>query len=361
MAKCWALHFWKSIFRRFECSRKDEGSRVKSVSKYWLHIVFIVSEERGWHFRCAGRATKVLCASMSCRHTCWWFRNCCKWWDKLISNLNCFSPQNPQISVHATVTQNFDGSEIPSNQLRFIESLQDWGDWIGEILQSPTGFHSLAFFFFKSGKAFVCPEMIWCLVFLEFNLNRTGTVVRMVKEYLCICMYTYNRLNKLIESTLFLLWHVTLTLNQCFHLCMKRADSNILATPIPVRFIFSFCGPSCQIPHDSSHGPRQDFKCRRPHTNNNSHSRFACFYLCVTLRFGVSYPQINGTERTVRSSSNVWHWNEFGHSTLEVSMTSRPRILGSYQMNRSYKGRICRIKLEDFSALFAFGQLGWAL
>lgn len=29
------------------------------------------------------------------------------------------------------------------------------------------------------------------------------------------------------------------------------------------------------------------------------------FNLCVTLRFGVSYPQIKGTERTVRSSSNV--------------------------------------------------------
>ena len=29
--------------------------------------------------------------------------------------------------------------------------------------------------------------------------------------------------------------------------------------------------------------------------------------------------------------------------------------------NRSYKGRIGRIKLEDFSALFAHGQLGWAL
>ena len=156
--------------------------------------------------------------------------------------------------------------------------LWDWGD------SSVPNWFFTALRFFKSGKAFVCPEMIWCLVFLEFNLNRTGTVERMAKEYLCICMYTY-RLNKLIQSTLFLLWHVTL--NQCFHLCMKRADSNILATPIPVRFIFSFCGPSCQIPHDSSHGPRQDFKCRRPHTNNNSHSRFACFHLCVCVCFEV--------------------------------------------------------------------------
>ena len=51
-----------------------------------------------------------------------------------IHNLNCFSPPNPQISVHATVTQDFDGSEIPSNQLRFIESLQDWGDCQREML-----------------------------------------------------------------------------------------------------------------------------------------------------------------------------------------------------------------------------------
>ena len=115
----------------------------------------------------------------------------------------------------------------------------DWGDssvpnWF---------FTALRFFLNQARRSFVLRWYgVWCFLNSTWiGLGRWKGWQRSIYVYVCI-----HRLNKLIQSTLFLLWHVTL--NQCFHLCMKRADSNILATPIPVRFIFSFCGPSCQIP-----------------------------------------------------------------------------------------------------------------
>ena len=110
----------------FKKGIKVMGSRVKSVSKYWLHIVLIVSEERGWHFRRAAWATKVLGVrpyhakirvdgSVIRQATPFGPKKklLLWWWDRLISNLNCFSHNPPGFLYHhATNMQNFDGSDF---------------------------------------------------------------------------------------------------------------------------------------------------------------------------------------------------------------------------------------------------------
>ena len=149
---------------------------------------------------------------------------------------------------------------------------------------------------------------------------------------MCIYIYIYitYRLSKSIQSTFFSLWHFWKSVFSS----MKWAAASIWATsdssPLHLFILrpqLSNTSFSCtKEPHDSSHGPRQDFKCRRRQTNNNSHSRFACFYLCVfwglaflILKKGIT--ELSEVDPMFGTESSVTRLRKFPFS--------RPRILGS--------------------------------
>ena len=79
-----------------------------------------------------------------------------------------------------------------------------------------------------------------------------------------------------------------------------------------------------------------------------------CLFLFVCNFEVWRFLSSNKRHRTnCRSSSNVWHWNEFGHSTFEA-----PDFGKLPASDRSYKGRIGRIKLEDFNGFFCTWSIG---